>query len=99
MDIKAVIGRLQKVSRYFKSCLKVGISENLSVYQTHKESVNMAIDMLNDMRCQKEEWLAEMEKQQGNYTPEIGIATPDNFYILGIRRGLEIAMKILKGNS
>ena len=47
-DRDDVIERLKKVSRYFKSMLKVGYDGDSDVYTEHRESVKMAIELLKE---------------------------------------------------
>ena len=49
-DRDEVIERLQKVSHYFKSMLKVGYDGDADVYAEHKESVKMAIALLKEQQ-------------------------------------------------
>ncbi len=47
-DREKVIERLQRVSRYFKSMLKVGYDGDAEIYREHRESVKMAIELLKE---------------------------------------------------
>lgn len=48
-DRKKVIERLQRVSNYFKSMLKVGYDGDAEIYREHRESVKMAIALLKEL--------------------------------------------------
>ena len=50
-DREKVIDRLQKVSRYFKSMLKVGYDGDSDIYREHMESVKMAIVLLKEQEA------------------------------------------------
>ena len=45
-----VIERLQKVSRYFKTMMKVGYDGETDIYTEHRESVKMAIALLIEQK-------------------------------------------------
>lgn len=55
-DREKVIERLQRVSCYFKSMLKVGYDGDADIYRENRESVKMAIDMLKEQAAFKPEW-------------------------------------------
>ena len=46
MEEKKVIARLHRMSTYFKSMMAVGPQEAKEVYQKHRETVNMAIELI-----------------------------------------------------
>ena len=48
MNREKVIERLQRVSHYFKSMLKVGYDGDADIYREHRESVKMAIALLKE---------------------------------------------------
>ena len=52
-DREKVIDRLQKVSSYFKSMLKVGYDGDSDIYREHRESVKMAIALLKEQEAVK----------------------------------------------
>lgn len=54
-DMEKVISRLDKVSRYFKSMLKVGFDGDKDIYVEHRESVKMAIFLLKEQQEQIEQ--------------------------------------------
>jgi len=60
-DRENVIERLEKVSRYFKSMLKVGYQGDSDVYREHRESIKMAIELLKE---QESEWLEDSDTGQ-----------------------------------
>lgn len=51
MDSEKVIERLQRVSHYFKSMLKVGYDGDAEIYREHRESVKMAIALLKEQEA------------------------------------------------
>lgn len=51
MDREKVIERLQKVSHYFKSMLKVGFDGDADIYREHRESIKMAIALLKEQEA------------------------------------------------
>lgn len=51
-DREKVISRLEKVSRYFKSMLKVGFDGDKDIYAEHRESVKMAISLLKEQETE-----------------------------------------------
>ena len=55
LDCRKVIERLQNVSHYFKSMLKVGYDGDADIYREHRESVKMAAELLKDQQKQIEQ--------------------------------------------
>lgn len=47
-DRRKVIASLQRMSTYFKSMMAVGWQGDMEVYQKHRETVNMAIELLKE---------------------------------------------------
>ena len=55
LDCRKVIERLQNVSHYFKSMLKVGYDGDADIYREHRESVKMATELLKEQKQQIEQ--------------------------------------------
>ena len=52
-DREEVIERLKRVSRYFKSMLKVGYDGDSEIYREHRKSVKMALALLKEQEATK----------------------------------------------
>ena len=46
LDREKVLAKLRRMSTYFKSMMAVGWQGDKEVYQKHRETVNMAIEIL-----------------------------------------------------
>lgn len=56
-DREKVIERLQRVSCYFKSMLKVGYDGDAEIYREHRESIKMAIELLKEQESKTGHWI------------------------------------------
>lgn len=73
-DREKVIERLQKVSHYFKSMLKVGFDGDADIYREHRESIKMAIALLKEQEAEARLLTAE-EVQNMEAGTAFGIET------------------------